>query len=781
MTSLASGPPATLDLTACDREPIHVPGSIQPHGCLLVLQGPSGPVVQASANAAAWLGLGDGSPLGRTLAELFGPEQGRALDGDLANPALEHNPVYLRNLTVFDGTPVRSLLAVGHRTDGLTVLELETAPAAGAGPLPNFYPLVHTFIGRLGGTADINELSRLAAAEVRELTGFSRVLVYRFDQDWNGTVIAEDRDGRLPSYLGLRFPASDIPRQARELYLRNRVRLIPDAAYEPVPLVPAESPVTGRPLELTYSALRSVSPVHREYMHNMGTAASMSVAVLCDGRLWGLLSCHHPEPRTVPFDVRATCDTLGQVLSLQIAARERAADYEDRIRLKSAQSRLLAHMTREAHFIDGLTRHPDELLGFARADGAAVLFEQNCALVGRTPTEGQVRALADWLTETVGEEAFATDALAGAFPPAAAYAGAASGLLAVGISKLHRSFVLWFRPEVIQTVQWGGDPRKPAEPGPAGLRLHPRRSFELWQETVRQRSAPWARGEVDAAADLRNSIVGIVLRKAEELAELSGQLERSNKELEAFCYTVSHDLRAPFRHILGYAELLQERRADLDAESRRYMDVIIESARYAGALVDNLLSFSRIGRSTLDPMRIDMNQLVREVRQEVAGDEAAGRNVEWVVHDLPAVRADLILLRLVVRNLLSNAVKYTRARAEARVEVGARPEGREWVFFVRDNGVGFDMAYQDKLFGVFQRLHRMEDFEGTGIGLATVRRIVGRHGGRTWAESAVDQGATFYFTLPNPEAPEEGEHAQADPAGGRQPQGPGAEPAGPGA
>jgi light-regulated signal transduction histidine kinase (bacteriophytochrome) len=266
---------------------------------------------------------------------------------------------------------------------------------------------------------------------------------------------------------------------------------------------------------------------------------------------------------------------------------------------------------------------------------------------------------------------------------------------------------------------------------------------------VREQSAPWDRSEIEAVKELRNAIVGIVLHRAEELAALSEELRRSNKELEAFSYSVSHDLRAPFRHIVGYSELLKKQEwADLSEKGKRYIDTIIESAYTAGTLVDNLLRFSQMGRTALKPRRIDVNAMIDEIRHKLA-IHLADRRIDWIVADLPEVTADPVLIRLVFENLLDNALKYTRPREKARIEIGSTRKDGETVFFVRDNGVGFDMKYIDKLFGVFQRLHRMEDFEGTGIGLANVRRIVERHGGRTWAEGALERGATFFVALPD--------------------------------
>ena len=229
---------------------------------------------------------------------------------------------------------------------------------------------------------------------------------------------------------------------------------------------------------------------------------------------------------------------------------------------------------------------------------------------------------------------------------------------------------------------------------------------------------------------------------------MNEELQRSNRELEAFSYSVSHDLRAPFRHIVGYAELIRDQgRAQLDANTQRYLDTIIDSAHYAGTLVDNLLHFSQVGRATLRMSAVDMNLVTREALRE-AMDNTQGRNIEVNVAELPTLVGDPIMLRQVMSNLLANAVKFTQQREVAHIDVSVNRGKGEWIFCVRDNGVGFDMAYKEKLFGVFQRLHRMEDFEGTGIGLANVRRIVERHQGRTWAEGAVNEGASFYFALP---------------------------------
>ncbi|MFT3784718.1 MAG: ATP-binding protein [Tepidisphaeraceae bacterium] len=520
--------------------------------------------------------------------------------------------------------------------------------------------------------------------------------------------------------------------------------------------MPTLTPGTNKPLDLSFATLRSVSPVHIEYLRNMNVRTSMSISVIRDGQLWGLIACHSREVQPVPYDIRAACDHMGQIVALQLSAKEFLQDHDYRMELNRVQHRLLASMSVQDNFADGLVRDEQELLALAGATGAAVQMEGELRLVGKTPTPAQVRRLIEWLDGSPDRDQVVTERLSEQFADAVHYADTASGLLAISVPRYRSSYVLWFRPEVVQTITWAGNPGKSVQREGDDLRLHPRKSFQAWQQVVRHTSLPWKRVEIEAAAALRESIVGIVLKQAEELARLNADLRRTNKELEAFSYSVSHDLRAPFRHIVGFASLLSKREAKrLDETSQRYIETITEAARYAGSLVDGLLAFSQMGRKGLTFLPTSMRSLVEEVRAEVVAAEGASRPIEWqVAPDLPQVQADISMLRLVLRNLLSNAVKYTRGREPAHIDVSWRqiPEAEqhaaEYEFVIRDNGAGFDMRYIDKLFGVFQRLHRAEEFEGTGVGLANVKRIIERHNGRVWAESELGHGATFHFTLP---------------------------------
>ncbi|OYX86935.1 MAG: histidine kinase [Rhizobiales bacterium 17-65-6] len=733
--------PSSVDpLEVCAREQIHISGGIQPHGALVVVTPEEFRVVQASANCGEILGF---------PVDVLTPSALEALpwEEDGFCPALRQwaksgDSQYFKTHCL-RGQWVN---VSAHRARQGLILEFEPAPEGAAQP-DALYGALRGFLEATETGATVPELARAAATYVRHLTGFSRVLVYRFEPDWNGVVIAEDGDGTLPSYLDLRFPASDIPAQARQLYGSNRLRLIGASDYTPVPLQPVLCPTDGAPLDLSFSVLRSVSPVHLDYMRNMGTAASMSISIVIANRLWGLISCHHTAPRHPTADVRAACDFIGRIVAQQIDARERAQESEERLRLHRIETELVAQLARASTLQSGLAESAVPWLALVNADGAAVVSEGVALTAGTTPGADLILELADWLMTQKIDQIYATDALGEVWPKGREIAGVASGLLAVPISRIHPSFILWFRKELVRTVTWGGDPRT-AKHADADGRLHPRRSFEQWKELVRKRALPWREAERLSATEFRASVMNFVLQRAEERAQLTDELQRSNKELEAFSYSISHDLRAPFRHIAGYAQLLAEEEPGLKPLSHHYLEGIKRAAVSAGQLVDDLLHFSQLGRAHLKMARVDMVKVMEEVRFSLDTD-LEGRDIEWEIGELPPCWGDATLVRQALFNLVENAVKYTRGIEKARIRVSGTRGADEVVFTVADNGVGFDMAYCGKLFQVFQRLHRQEEYEGTGIGLALAKRIIDRHGGTILANGTVGVGASFTFTLPS--------------------------------
>lgn len=755
-----------VDLTNCDREPIHIPGSIQEHGFLLVLQPTQEGVlriVTASGNAADYLRIPVGEILDADLKALVDQEIVNSLYRELEFDPSKTEIVRFLGTTRLPnsaGKPV-DFQVVGHRLGESFVIEFERMEHPV--DVAHLNAVISDFVSSIEEIRDSQALCQIVTRKVRELTGYDRVMLYQFDEEGHGSVLAEERNDRLPSYLGLHFPATDIPQQARALYVLNRARIIPHVEYRPSPLVCLPHLKDAPPLDLSWSILRSVSPIHRDYMRNMGTISSMSISLVAEGRLWGLISGHHSEPLAVPYLVRSASTVLSRIAMSQMMALERGLRMDQAIRLKSVHGQLLSFMAAGENYIDSLARHPDELLAVTGATGAAIVVDERCILLGETPSHGEVLQLAEWLFKHVREDVYATHELELDCSVSEETRSKASGLLAISLSQVHRIKILWFRPEVLRTVRWAGEPAKGQVVIDGVRQIHPRNSFTTWKQIVRGKSLPWSSVEIGSAREFRSIVLEIVLKRAEELAEMASELESTNRELEAFSYSVSHDLRAPFRHISGFAELLLENEAErLSETGRRHLATIAQSAQFAGLLVDSLLNFSRISRTNLEMRTFPMSTLVQDVWRDVVQQELKGRQVNFQVTELPTVKGDINLLRQVWRNLLSNAVKYTRTRELAEITVSCEFNSVEYIFCIQDNGVGFEPQYVHKLFGPFQRLHRMEDFEGTGIGLANVRRIISRHNGRTWATGEVEKGASFFFSLPTSASKSSASHKLSD-------------------
>ncbi|MEJ1934021.1 ATP-binding protein, partial [Nostoc sp. NIES-2111] len=638
--------------------------------------------------------------------------------------------------------------AVFHRNaEGFLIVELEPAITQENIPFLSFYHLAKASISQLQQTANLRDFCQIIVQEVRKVTGFDRVMLYKFDDDGHGSVMAEEKLDSLEPYLGLHYPESDIPKPARKLFTSNSIRVIPNAQAQAVQMIPALNPVSDRPVDLTNSILRSAATCHLEYLHNMGVGASLSISLIKDNKLWGLIACHHQSAKYVSYELRKACEFLGRVIFSEISAREETEDYDYRMNLTHIQSLLVEYMSQEDNFIDGLVKHQPNLLDLTGAKGAAVCFGDHFTLIGETPKEEDLVFLVQWLKNNAEEDFFFTDSLPQIYPDAERYKNVASGLLAIPISQ--RNYVLWFRPEVIQTVNWGGDPNKAFEVNQTdgNVRLCPRKSFELWKETVRLTSLPWKYVEIKAALELRKAIVNIVLRQADELAQLAHDLERSNAELKKFAYVASHDLQEPLNQVANYVQLLEMRYQDeLDEDAGEFITFAVEGVSLMQTLIDDVLAYSKVDTQAiafqLTEVEKALDKALGNLRQRIAETGAT------VTHDpLPTVMAGSTQLMQLFQNLIANAIKF-RSEEALQIHIGAERLEDEWLFSVKDNGIGIDPQFSDRIFVIFQRLHTRDEYHGTGMGLAICKKIIECHRGRIWVESQLGQGATFYFTIP---------------------------------
>ncbi len=736
-----------FNLISLKEASIHLSSQIQPHGVLLVLEEPELKILQVSTNTLNIFGITPESMLQKKLEDLLDPFQIEKIQTGISGLNLDFinsSKVWVRkkgdNYVVFD--------AIFHRNqEGFLILELEPAITQEKIPFLSFYHLVQSSINQLQKTSNLREFGQVIVQEIRKITDFDRVMLYKFDDDGHGSVVAEDKLEILEPYLGLHYPESDIPKPAKKLFVANSIRIIPDSSSEPVTIFPVNNPISDRPIDLTNSILRSAAPCHIEYLHNMGVSATLTISLIKDQKLWGLIACHHQSPKYISYELRKACEFLGRVIFAEISAREETEDHDHKINLTHIQLVLIEYMSQGEHFIDGLVKNPQHFLDMASAQGAAICYGGKCTVVGETPREEDLNFLVQWLKNNGEEEVFYTNSLPQIYPDAENFKNVASGLLAIPIAK--RNYVLWFRPEVIQTVNWGGDPNQAFEVSESegNVSLCPRKSFELWKETVRLTSLPWKDVEVKAVLELRKAIINIVLRQADELAQLAQDLERSNADLKKFAYVASHDLQEPLNQVVNYVQLLEMRyREQLDEDAQEFISYAVEGVTLMQTLIDDVLAYSKVDMQAIAfkmiQVKTPLDRALGNLRQRI--DETGAT----ITHDpLPTVMADSTQLMQLFQNLIGNAIKF-HSDQPPQIHVGANRIEDAWLFSVRDNGIGIDPQFRDRIFVIFQRLHTRDEYIGTGIGLAICKKIIECHRGRIWVESEQGVGATFYFTIP---------------------------------
>ncbi|AMV38434.1 ATP-binding protein [Planctomyces sp. SH-PL62] len=759
---------AETNLTNCDREPIRVPGAIQPHGGLIATCSTDLAVTHASLNIERFFGMGAAEAIGKPLSDFFEPSDFAKLQETISQLSEDDVPGYL--FTLRPRGVDEAFDAIVHRAGECFILELEPAVRTEGRAVMDLYRSTQSSIKALSKASSLADMYQACARRVRALSGFDRVMVYRFDDEWNGVVVAEEKRTDLEPFVGLHYPASDIPSQARELYVKNWLRFIADRDYSPVPILPPSGPDSPEPLDLGHAVLRSVSPIHIEYLRNMGVGASMSISLLKEGRLWGLVACHHYSPRYVPYDVRTACEILGQVMSMQFVSREQEEEksYDERMR---AVRRSLADRASRAQDVGlALTEIAPTLLDFIEAGGAAVVIGGSVSRVGLTPAAEDVLHIRDRLGSMAEGGVFSTDRL-GRAVGLDAQGAVAAGLLALRLGK--DDWVMWFRPEQVREVDWAGDPTKSVTKGEGEARLSPRGSFALWKEVVRGRGRPWTPNEAVAAADLRRDLVEVLLTRASDHSKENRELRRGDAEKEAtiaseraartaaerisrlkdeFVATLSHELRTPLNAIIGWTQIL--RRTQDPETVGKAGEVIERNARAQANMIEDLLDVSRIvsGKLRLDVQSLDLGSVLAAAVDTISpAAQAKGVRLERLFDSLTdvAVSGDSVRLQQVFWNLLSNAVKFTPR--DGRIQVLLERVDSHVEVSVSDTGQGIEPEFLPHLFDRFRQEDATSNRKhgGLGLGLSIVRHVVELHGGTVYARSdGAGRGAVFVVSLP---------------------------------
>ncbi len=737
-----------VNLTNCENEPIHIPGSIQPHGFLLAIAPDSDKVEFCSGNVLAYTGVPHTDLIGKSFSSVFGDE-GARLSG------LSTESKYIPESLSLNGKRFRCTI---HSNGQYRIIEFEPETVASTS-ISNIYAQTEQFLDYMNSTSTLRELCDHVAHGIRELTGYDRVMVYRFDKDYNGEVFAESRRDDIEPFLGLFYPHTDIPAQARQLYMTNLLRLIADVSYEPVPIYTLDDG-TVKNLDLSQSILRSTSPIHVEYLQNIGVDATLTISLIHRDRLWGLIACHHYSPKNLPADVRLSAQLQGQFITSQIDVRQSNEEYLLARKTNLALEKLTAfNLPPIKETFKVICMSPD-LLKICNATGVSIVVGNTVYKNGITTDDADIRALSAWLASYTNESTFFTDKLVNIVPDMKFVLATVSGLLYHSLG--NGNSIIWYRPETITEVNWAGDPEKAIVRDSKGL--HPRNSFNLWKQTIKSTSKSWLQPELNAAANYAHSLqkqISMMLLSQEEenYRHLSEVLKQTNSELENINWISTHDLQEPLRKIQMIASRL------ISIEEDALSDVVLDSlqrmnnsANRMQTLLTDILKYTRIKYAAEAFEAVNLNTLVDDIMPEIA-ETLSDKHAVVNKNELPVIKGVPFLLKQLFTNLILNSVKYAAAERTPHVDITLLPEKDVHpntavrnmlchVIAVSDNGIGFEPQYADSIFNIFTRLHGNSIYKGSGVGLALCKKIMQTHEGTITAEGTPDKGATFYLYFP---------------------------------
>jgi len=658
------------------QESVHFPTTTQPHGALLVLTEPDLTILQVSENVESFLGYAPEALLNQPLSVLLDPTQLELVQNYLGNLNFQkNNPLNLKVKSIQD----ISLSALIHRQEDHILLELEKSLDQNLTQSLNFYHLAKDCAVQLTAAQTLVEVCNIAVDTIRKITQFDRVMLYKFYEDNHGSVIAESKRNDLQPYLGLHYPEIDIPKDARNQFLQKWLRFIGDVNAEAVDMVPVINPITGQKTDVQSSSLRSASSCHLQYLTNMGVQSSITLSLIKDQKLWGLIACHHHSPTSISYEQRSACEFLAQSLSLELVYKEHNEDYEYKLALKDLQSRLLESMSNAQSYVDGLVENQQNLLDLVGATGAAICLDDRITLIGQTPDSSYVQQLTQKLSSYIDEsQFFSTTCLADLDPEAAAHKDAASGLLAIQIEATPEKYLIWFRPEVIHTVTWAGHPDQSFENSTKSPDwLCPRTSFELWKETVTLQSSAWKSCEIDAALSLQKSIVKIVLKKADELAKVNEALkisEAREKEKTLQLQQTLEELKQTQTHLIQSEKMssLGQLVAGIAHEINNPVNFIYGNLSHAESYTQDLLAI------------LELYQQLYPTPPEEIEEECEAADLEFLVEDLPKLLKSMQIGADRIRGIVRSLRNFSRLD-ESEVKAVNIHEGIDSTLLILNN------------------------------------------------------------------------------------------------
>ncbi|MBW8686997.1 ATP-binding protein [Chitinophaga rhizophila] len=732
-----------VNLLNCESEPIHIPGCIQEHGFLIGLSADSLLIRYCSENVLQFTGFTHTQLLGKPLQTICSAEEENMLRNFLAAAQFDQSQPFsfAVNNVNYNTKP--------HISNSTVILEFEPFPD-GSLDLPNLYRQTQQFVSYLNVAQDLRQLCHSIAQETRAITGYDRVMIYRFDKNYNGEVIAEAKREDLLPLLGHNYPHTDIPAQARALYLTNMLRMIVDVDYKPVPLYTIADEREEKQLDLSQSILRSVSPIHIEYLKNMGVKATLTISLIQDNRLWGMISCHHYSAKNIPHYTRLSTLLQGYFFMSQIKVRQAADEYKYAQEIEQQIQPLLELMTTSDNFIEDHFNNP-LLRDCIKASGFVIIYNDVIYRNGNVPGDNHLLPLLKWLRKHASGGQYTTDHLIEVYPPADELSDTVAGLIYHALDSEGRNCVIWFRPEMEKSINWAGNPSKAIVMDADGARLSPRKSFELWKEVVKFFSLEWAAPEQAVAARLANNFqkqahLADIRREETRYKQLAAKLESANAELENFNWISAHDLKEPLRKIQLFASRTFYSEVSIDVYKESLIKIQTAASKIQ-LLLDSMLSFATMSKTNEGFETINLNNTLSQVlgkyRKEINAKEAV-----ITTDALPHISVLPYQTEQLFSNLISNSLKFSKDDVPLKLNVTYEKTRYYHVISFADNGIGFHNKYADIIFKIFQSLNYKGNQSNIGIGLAICKKIMDNHNGSISADGQEGRGAVFSVSFP---------------------------------
>lgn len=735
-------------LDNCAKEKIQFSNRIQDRGALLAFDLATGRITACSKNCAKFAGNSPEKLLDQHVSQL-------SIAENLANgflSRLKHTPAGTTVSIDTGVSDVTQLLDItAHHHQQLGFLEYLPSPGLGYQQYREKIRESQLAITTLLSADTFHNACQIAVEAIAQLTGYDRVQLYKFQADYSGQVTHEVCAKHMPAFQGLYFPASDIPPQARELYRVNPTRAIFDTQDAGIPLVQAEE--KAPPIDLSFAALRSVSPVHLQYLHNMQVGASMSISCLADnGQLWGLICGHHATPKVLSLDDRHICKSIADALMLK-RSNSLQGDFAQALKLvRKIENNFAQNIKEENTISEAFKVCKQDLMNLYHAQGVVFSYRDHLYCAGRTPPNAFLKALFAWL-DTENKDWYASDKLWADFPAADAHKDTACGLLTQSVDRGANCRLIWFRPSAPTAIRWAGNPyEKTLQKQSDHLILSPRHSFAQWCNENERASLPWAEGSHEIAKEIFQALFTVIESRAETLAKLNHALVRSNEDLEQYAYAASHDLKAPLRAIDNLTLWLTEDLADkLTPSDKQHLDDMRARVDRMESLLDDFLDYAKVQPTVSSNSSANYcagATLIEDIQLLTGHSNPYSLNVD------PQLSKTLLPrhpLQRVLLNLISNALKHNDKK-HPKISLGIEDQGEYWLFKVSDNGPGIAQIYHEKIFEPYEKLESRDKVEGSGLGLAIARKVTHAEGGTlSVATSSPEHGTCFELTWPKSE------------------------------